>query len=189
MATKILNQTGLSRKGSKPMPSAEYLRSRLNYDPETGKFTWKFCEGMSKRWNTRYARKEAGYLNKTRGYVVIRIDGVMYLAHRLAWLWMTGHEPTEEIDHVNRDKADNRFVNLREASRNDNMRNGTGGKRTVNFGLPRGVTPVTGSKGFKAEVRANGHSTYLGTYPTPEEAGEAARRAREQYHKDFAYHG
>ncbi|MCI0598747.1 MAG: HNH endonuclease [Beijerinckiaceae bacterium] len=116
--------------------TAERLRKLLTYDPETGIFTWLPREGDGRevrRWNARYSGKIAGCINKTDGYRYIKIDGQMYLAHRVAVLYVKGEWPRADIDHINLDRADTRFCNLRQATRAQNManirkqRNNTGG--------------------------------------------------------------
>src|SRR5690606_5927947 len=94
--------------------TAARLRELLHYDPETGIFIWlpKPQSAFSKSRHhkaayTRYAGKVAGSLKK-RGYCYIKIDGVMYGAHRLAWLYVHGCWPLNQIDHMNRQRADNR---------------------------------------------------------------------------------
>ena len=96
----------------------EKLKSLLDYNPETGVFTWKRrtdIENLRIRngWNSKYAGRQAGSKVKTPHLPYIRIAG--YLAHRLAWLYMTGEWPEEgkEIDHINGDASDNRFCNLK----------------------------------------------------------------------------
>jgi hypothetical protein len=97
--------------------TAARLREVLNYNPETGKFTWK--ARTKNRW-----RETVGNTSKQRHTIVrITVDYGQYKAHRLAWLWMTGEWPSSEIDHINRDPLDNRWVNLRLATRSQNHRN------------------------------------------------------------------
>lgn len=92
---------------------ANELREILDYNPETGIFKWKICTGSA------YPGKEAGCLSDD-GYVRIRVHKVLYLASRLAWLYMTGDWPTDQIDHINLVKNDNRWTNLREATASQN---------------------------------------------------------------------
>ena len=93
------------------------LKKHLHYNPETGIFTWKLS-----------ARRPvcigdvAGCYDK-RAYIVIRIENVLYLAHRLAWLYMEGYHPENQIDHKNGNKHDNRWKNLREATQTCNSQN------------------------------------------------------------------
>lgn len=107
---------------NKYLKGAEHLRSLLDYDPETGEFSWKYRENAHKSWNTRFAGKPAGYITVI-GYVRLCIEGKRYPAHRLSYLWMTGKEPPDLIDHINGNKADNRWLNLRSATKSENNRN------------------------------------------------------------------
>src|ERR1700719_1662744 len=93
------------------------LRELLSYDPETGVFRWL----VRKRQNVK-AGDVAGSFDGC-GYCKISIDRRAYKAHRLAWLYMTGEWPPAEIDHINMNRADNRFANLRLATRHQNMAN------------------------------------------------------------------
>jgi hypothetical protein len=87
--------------------TAERLRKRLRYDAETGLFTRRVGSGHA------HAGDMAGSVHST-GYVRICIDGGRYTAHRLAWLYVHGVWPSGQIDHINRNRSDNRIANLRE---------------------------------------------------------------------------
>jgi hypothetical protein len=148
--------------------TAERLRELLDYDPETGVLTWKVSHT---RAGTRHSH----------GYTTVSIDGRRYFAHRLAWVFVTGAWPAHHIDHRNGDKADCRFVNLREATRAQNMRN---------VGITRRNT--SGFKGtykhrrrWRAFISAARSRTYLGTFDTAEEAHAAYCEAAEKYHGEF----
>lgn len=97
------------------------LRAAIHYDPETGVFTRKVDAGT--RWR---AGQECGCIdradNSTSGYVKVHVLGRKYKAHRLAWFYMTGRWPGP-LDHINHDRADNRWANLREVEQADNARN------------------------------------------------------------------
>jgi hypothetical protein len=96
--------------------SRETLGRWLEYDPETGQWLWIVS----------YANVHAGQVAGTisvHGYRIITLFGTKYRSGRLAWFYMTGEWPTEEIDHINRDKTDDRWVNLRDASRSENALN------------------------------------------------------------------
>lgn len=99
------------------MITYERLRDVLDYDEETGLFTWTNPPGYK-----TVPGASAGSETK-RGYVCIQIDGIKYKAHRLAWLYSKGYMTENEIDHINRIKNDNRICNLREVSRQCNVVN------------------------------------------------------------------
>ena len=117
-----------------------YVRSILDYNPETGEFRWKkrtanmfapgnrTAEWRCHNWNSRHADKSAGTLHPG-GHVIVRIFKINYKAHRLAWLYVTGKWPENEIDHTNRIGSDNRLVNLSEATHAQNM--ATGSRREI----------------------------------------------------------
>ena len=98
------------------MLTQERLKEVLHYDPETGIFVWRVSPTNCVRLGSA-----AGTHNK--GYIQIRVDGTIYHAHRLSWLYMTGRFPKDQIDHINRVRDDNRFINLREASSGQNAQN------------------------------------------------------------------
>jgi hypothetical protein len=94
----------------------ERLKELLHYNPETGIFTRKCNRGNTKKGDI------AGTPN-TKGYLRLEICKKPYLNHRLAWLYVYGYFPENEIDHIDRDKTNNKISNLKEASRSCNMRN------------------------------------------------------------------
>lgn len=106
--------------------TADRLRQVVRYDPETGLFRW--VDQSWQRW-----RAEVGHVNAKDGYRRIWIDGRLYTAQRLAWLYMTGEWPELDLDHINRRRADNRWTNLRSATRSANIKN-HGGFRTNTSG-------------------------------------------------------
>lgn len=89
----------------------------LRYDSDTGDFVW-----LTQKSNCIMVGSKAGCLRKT-GYIEISLDGRLYFAHRLAWLYNFNNFPKEQIDHINGNRSDNRLANLREVSRAENMRN------------------------------------------------------------------
>ncbi len=145
------------------------LREVLHYDPETGIWTWLV---------TLSSRNPAGNLAcKTKhdtGYHRVSIDGHRYKAHRLAWLYMTGEWPKNQIDHKNIIRHDNRWENLREANQQQNSANMIRG--TSNSGL-KGVFKKKNR--YLAHITVNYKSIYLGTFQSKEEAAEAYRAAAE----------
>ena len=95
----------------------DYLKSILHYDPDTGIFRW------AKRRATWIPAGTIAGSTCEKGYAIIVINYKIYRAHRLAWLYMTGSHPPEFIDHINLDRKDNRFCNLRLSTRAQNMQN------------------------------------------------------------------
>lgn len=135
------------------------LRQLLSYDKSTGKFSWRIfgtnqiCPGMP-----------AGAVS--RGYVRIRIEGKYYAAHRLAWLYVYGKLPEYEIDHINRDRLDNRIENLRDVPHFENCQN-QGAKKNSILGV-KGVSKVRNK--YTAKISILGKIIRLGTFDTLEEA-------------------
>jgi hypothetical protein len=148
------------------------LMEILDYDPETGKFTWKKSRGRARAGDT------AGSVNKD-GYVVI---GKEY-AHRLAFLFMTGCIPSL-VDHRDLDTGNNRWRNLRAATKAGNSIN-RGISKANSSGL-KGVSWHAGAGKWQAHIRAEGRSIYLGLFDSAASAHEAYMRAATKYHPEFA---
>lgn len=111
------------------LPTAEWLATRLDYDPETGVLTWRarpaddFKDMRGQRsWNAKHAGKPAGTANRD-GYIKVHVNNYPVGAHRLAWLITYGCLPSGVIDHVNGNPHDNRLVNLRAVSHAENIQN------------------------------------------------------------------
>lgn len=155
--------------------TGERLRELLHYDPETGVFTW--------RVGGRRARLgEAAGCVETCGYLRITIDGRQYYAHRLAWLYVTGAWPADQLDHRDGDRTNNRFDNLREATHAENGQNRTTQKNnTSGFA---GVHWHLGDRRWHARIRVGGRRVHLGSFDTPEEAHAAYIEAKARLH-DF----
>src|SRR6478752_7514035 len=104
---------------SRPLPSLEQVRAVLDYEPESGAFTWRFRADATAKFNNRFAGKPAGTLCK-HGYLHITINFRQFRANRLAWLLMTGAWPTFHVDHEDGVPSNNRWRNLREATNAQN---------------------------------------------------------------------
>lgn len=140
--------------------SPEMVRDLLDYDCESGIFKFKrrdikYC--TNKAYMDRFNRNTAGTIAgsiKPNGsgnhYIHITLlDSVRYLAHRVAWVWVTGEQPIE-IDHKNGDGTDNRFQNLRSVTKSGNQRNQK--KRCDNTSGETGVSYVKKDKTWKANI-------------------------------------
>lgn len=152
----------------------DYLRRCIGYSPETGEFTWLEPRGRLR------AGDRAGTWNDS-GYLCIRIDGRPYRAQRIAWALMNGVWPEGQIDHKNGNTRDNRFGNLRDATRRQNLLNRRGRSPTGLKGVCRG------RKGrYRAVIRLDGKQTYLGEFDTPVQAHAAYVDAAIKLHGEFA---
>jgi hypothetical protein len=157
------------------MVTAERVRELLEYCEETGRFTWRIA-------NSRAIKAGAIAGSLSCGYRNISIDGVLYRAHRLAWLYVRGEWPNAEIDHINLNKDDNRLSNLRIASRSQNMANSR-----VRVKCKSGFKGVSKYRGrWVASIGRNGRKTHIGVFDTPEEANAAYERAALSIHGEFA---
>jgi hypothetical protein len=156
------------------MISAERLRALLHYDPEAGIFT----RLVSTSSNARAG--EVGGCLTGDGYRRIHVDGRDYLAHRLAWLYMTGAWPKSQIDHINRDKLNNRWVNLREATNGENQAN-----RATLFGF-KGAFWNKPKRKWQAQINCNNKRYHLGYFETQQEAAVAYAEAAKEFHGEFA---
>lgn len=146
-------------------PTQELLRSLFHYDPVTGILTYAI--------NVRRGRAgaEAGWIN-LRGYRKVSIRGREYPAHVLIWVWMTGVYPTVDVDHEDRNRANNIWTNLRLATRSQNLTNqGTKFNNSSGF---KGVSSRGNS--HSASFRLNKGIVYLGSFSTAEEAARAYDR-------------
>ena len=155
------------------MLNADYLREVLSYNPEMGTFTWK----ISKAPNIQPG-DIAGTLH-TKGYVHIQIDGKKYRAHRLAWLWMTGEWPKNQIDHLDTVRNNNKWINLREATNTQNRQN----QRKANKNNQNKLLGVSFSCGrWASQIGVDGKNIYLGRFDSPEKAHEVYINAKRQLH-------
>lgn len=146
--------------------SHERLKALVSYDPETGIFT--------RRVSVPFAPAGSQCLCRNKlGYVVFRIDGFLYTAHRLAWFYVHGEWP-RVIDHINGDPADNRLQNLRSATQRENMWNAAKGTRNTS-GL-KGASRLQNGQ-WRAQIVVNGRHYSLGWHDTAEAAHQAYVRA------------
>ena len=167
----------------KPEITQQELKEYLNYNPDTGIFTW------TSKIGNRGVKPDriAGCIDKDDGYVKIRLAGVGYRAHRLAWIYMTGSAPEKFIDHKNRDRTDNRWENLREA---DSFQNNWNCAAMPNKIVPyKGVCWDPKRQKYYARIWQNKKRILLGRYDTAEEAHKAYCDAVSKYRGEFGYTG
>lgn len=148
------------------------FKDYLDYNPETGVFTWiKPRKGIKKD-------KTAGRTDRN-GYITICFNYSHHLAHRLAWFFVHGEWPDKAIDHINRDKKDNRIVNLRLATVPQNGANLVSTKGNSTF---KGVSWHKRDKRWRAYLGTK----HLGNFLTEELAAEAYNEAAFKMYGDFA---
>ena len=158
------------------------LREVLDYDPETGLFTWKARPNLTP-FNARWAGKVVGYLG-AGGYRVINIDARKYRAGRLAWLYMHGVWPRFGIDHRNCIPDDDRIDNLRPANQSENNANSR--RRRDNKSGVKGVSWCSATKKWRASIQVAGKSINLGRYARLVEAIAVRRDASIEHFGEFA---
>jgi hypothetical protein len=169
----------MPHKNARTDLTAEYVRSILDYEPETGIFRWKVSLARRNKIGDI-----AGSIDQN-GYRKMGIHNREYYAHRLAWLIMRSEWPPKEIDHLHGDPSDNRWEKLRTATSSQNITN-----RSAKAGRSgyRGVSWAVTSNKWMAKITVNRRQKYLGIFNTPEEAHEAYRKAAAELHGNFAKH-
>lgn len=169
----------------KPQPPlrADFVRSVLDYDPDTGIFRWKYRSDYPNFWNAQWVGKIAGVMN-ARGYIGIKLNDHVYRAHNLAWLYIRGEWRPGEVDHRNRVRDDNRAENLRIATSSENHCNKTVSKRSTTGVL--GVTLVKKTGLWEAQIFKDGRRQWRKGFATLEEAAEARRQMLPKIHGEFA---
>ncbi|WP_081275724.1 HNH endonuclease [Stenotrophomonas maltophilia] len=153
----------------------EQVKRALDYDPGTGVFTWLLAPAP---WIG--IGDVAGSLHKRTGYRYITVARKKYKAHRLAWFISTGCMPPVAIDHINGNRDDNRLSNLRLATYAQNQQN-RGIDRRNTSGFP-GVSWDAKLGKWRAKICVNRKQIHIGSFATPEEAGEAYRLAKQKHH-------
>jgi len=154
----------------------EYLRSILKYDLLTGNFTWIVNRNSKARKNTI-----AGFINNNKGkkYRHIMINYKMYKAHRLAFLYVLSEFPSYQVDHINGDGTDNRWINLRPVTSKENRRN-----QKLHSTNTSGYVGVTWNKHkgkWQAGIGINNKLIYLGSFLDIRGAIKARKEANIKY--------
>jgi len=148
------------------------------FDYKDGMLIWKKVHPRSHRAKVGDI---AGYI-RSNGYNYTGVAGSIYSTHRLIFLWHHGYTPTE-IDHIDNDKLNNRIENLRECSRENNMRNQPLIRKNNSSGY-KGVGVVNGR--YKARIGANNKLHYMGTFNTAIEAAKAYDKKALEVHGEYA---
>lgn len=170
---------------NRQLPSPEVLRQLLRYDPETGKLFWKErtrefakTDAIVLRWNRHTAGREALTARGTKGYLIGIILGARVKAHRVAWAIHYGEWPSGQLDHIDRNPANNRLANLRIVTTSQNCRNR--GMRSDNRSGHTGVHRSSRGRKWEASIRMEGKTIHIGTFAALEDAVAARINAEIQ---------
>ena len=169
----------------------ELIRTSLRYDPETGELFWRYrhedtFSATTKRskshlaavWNAKHAGKPAFATMGSHGYLRGKVGHHYDFAHRIAFFLQTNRFPKECIDHRNGDRLDNRWCNLREATRSQNQMNKKGYGSVPQY---IGVSWDKEKKRYVSYISFNGKRTYIGRSKNP----ELLARKRDQKAKEL----
>jgi hypothetical protein len=170
------------------LPTHAYLAECLTYQQRSGTFVWKrrpmshfATEQWWSRFNKRFAGQPAGWLDAD-GYRRLRINGVKFLASRIAWMLVTGEDPgNREIDHKNTHRDDNRWSNLRLATHGQNQQN----RKVLKNNLSGWKGVSRNYPGWRATIYIDRVRRHLGTFATPEKAHAAYLEAASRMHGTF----
>lgn len=180
------------------LPSIDTLRLLLRYEPETGRLFWRerpesmFADGghsaahCAAKWNTRYAGKEALTALRVHGYRHGSVLDKQQAAHRVVWALVYGKWPSQDIDHINGDPADNRIINLRLVTKAENMRNQK--RYATNKSGATGVNWFKRDRTWQAKITVSGQQVHLGYFKNIDDA-IAARKAAEARYGFHENHG
>lgn len=157
------------------MISLAALKMVISYNGETGVFTRLVASGSAR------AGSVAGSV-KVNGYVYVPVGGKHQLAHRLAWLMATGEMPENDIDHINGDRTDNRFSNLRIATRAENMQNERKARVSNKSSGLLGVSWSKAACKWAAGIKLAGKKKHLGLFDDPQVAHEAYLSEKRKIH-------
>jgi hypothetical protein len=169
----------------------DVLRKLLRYDPETGKLYWlardrEFCDSLRSwnGWNTRYPGTEAFTADSGHGYKVGAIFGVKYYAHRVIFAMQNGYWPDTEIDHIDRNRSNNKLENMRQATTSGNSANRVSKPGSSSKFL--GVCWNKRRQRWAAQISKNGKTVLLGHFASEREAAQAYDRASLIKHGRYA---
>ena len=180
----------------RPLPSPEVLRQLLHYEPETGKLFWKprdisLFEGKYRQrahaiFAARFEGKEALTADNGYGYKQGRIFDKLHMAHRVIWALVHGEWPSQDVDHINGNRSDNRAENLRAVSRTENMRNARRPNHNTSGHIGVRWQPNAGK--WRARIKVDRRTIHVGYFDSLD-AAVAARKEAEAVYGFHQNHG
>jgi HNH endonuclease len=158
------------------LPSLERVRELFAYDPGTGVVTWRVSRPGTASGTV------AGTLS--HGYLQVQIDWKFLKLHRVIWLMQTGNWPVHHIDHINRNRSDNRWCNLREATPLQNSRNRSLSRRNKSGHV--GVCWDRRLEKWEANIGVGSRTLKIGCFEVIQDAISARCEAEKHYFGEFA---
>lgn len=174
LGSKEKTEMGIIKK-AKPLPLSRIFEF-FEYDPESGNLFWKKNPVGACR---SFIGRKAGTVINT-GYLIVKLDGEAFLAHRIAWTLHFGCEPKHEIDHINRVRSDNRIANLRDVPCYENNQNK--GISSHNTSGIKGVYWHKNNRRWWSQIGYKNKLINLGSFDTKEEAALAYKAAKQKFH-------
>jgi len=162
------------------MITQKRLKELVHYDPETGVFT-----NLVERRGVDVG-DTLGSIH-TRGYLIIPLGGVKYIAHRLAWLYVYGEFPPNDVDHIDRVRTNNKISNLRLCTQRENNINSS--KRKTNRSGYKGVNWDKTRGAWRAQIQSNKKKIIIGRFISPALAYLAYCREGKKLHGEFFSYG
>ena len=162
------------------LPKQKRIKELLHYLPDTGELIWKVNRGCKR------AGSVAGSIDRSNGYVHVKIDCITYRAHRLIWVYMTGEPPKEQIDHIDHNGLNNAWNNLREATHQENHMNES--LRCTNIYKVVGINWNTGQRKWHSQIGVDNKTMHLGYFKDFFEA-VCARKSAELKYRFHPNHG
>ena len=168
---------------SEKILTQEALKNILHYEPDTGIFTWKENKGARAKIGNRAGGIDCGTRS---GYRRVKVNGCIYLEHRLIFLYINGMFPINQVDHINHVRDDNRWINLRLATNTENSKNNK--QRVDNTSGSVGVIWHKGINKWNAVISIDGIRENLGFFKEKNHA-MIARWMAEDKHNYHVNHG
>jgi hypothetical protein len=169
----------MAKAKTENLPNPSYLRERLRYEPETGKLYWRSNSAMPDSWNTRWGGREAFTTVAVNDYRQGDVGNVKFYAHRVIWAMVCDEWPQDQIDHIDHDRGNNRFENLRVVEHADNGRNMKLNRKNTT-GM-HGVYWRNDCCRWYARITHGGVTRHLGHFLTFEAAAAARKKAEVQF--------